>query len=134
MHRLSLQLQVIEELRFVPIKTVDQQSVLCLHRARQGFVKVRTAQANQIRRLLTEFGLALPQGITNVLRRAPQLSDGAADLPASLRQVIAWPFENMKVVDRQVKEFEARIKAWHQGSELSRKLEKALAPWRRVRC
>ena len=50
--------------------------------------------------------------------------DGAADLPASMRQLIERLLENMKVLDRQVKELEAQIKAWHQGSELSRKLEK----------
>ena len=58
-------------MRFVPIKTLEQQAVLSVHRVRQGFVKARTAQANQIRGLLTEFGLVLPQGITNVTRRVP---------------------------------------------------------------
>ena len=47
-------------MRFVPIKNVEQQSVLALHRVRQGFVKARTAQANQIRGLLAEFGLIIP--------------------------------------------------------------------------
>jgi len=111
-------------MRFVPIKTVEQQEVLSVHRVRQGFVKARTAHANQIRGLLAEFGLVLPQGITNVLRRVPQLIDGAAELPASMRQLIDRLLENMKVLDRRVKEFEAQIRAWHQGSELSRKLEK----------
>lgn len=46
-------------MRFVPLKDVAQQSVLALHRARQGFVKARTAQANQIRGLLAEFGEAV---------------------------------------------------------------------------
>jgi len=111
-------------MRFVPIKTVEQQAVLSVHRVRQGFVKARTAQANQIRGLLAEFGLVLPQGITNVFRRVPQLIDEAADLPTSMRQLIERLLENMKVLDRQVKELEAQIKAWHLGSELSRKLEK----------
>lgn len=111
-------------MRFVPIKTMEQQAVLSVHRVRQGFVKARTAQANQIRGLLTEFGLVLPQGITNVFRRVPQLIDGTADLPASMRQLIERLLENIKVLDRQVKELEAQIKAWHLGSELSRKLEK----------
>ena len=44
-------------MRFVPIKPPEQQAVLALHRARQGFVKARTAQANQIRGLLTELGV-----------------------------------------------------------------------------
>ena len=114
-------------MRFVPIKTVEQQAVLSVHRVRQGFVKARTAQANQIRGLLTEFGLVLPQGITNVFRRVPQLIDEAADLPASMRQLIERLLENMKVLDRQVKELEAQIKAWHLGSELSRELERGRA-------
>ena len=46
-------------MRFVSIKNIEQQSVLALHRARQGFVKARTAQANQIRGLLAEFGLVV---------------------------------------------------------------------------
>lgn len=50
-------------MHFVPIKSVEQQAVLSLHRVRQGFVKARTAQANQIRGLLSEFGLTIPQGI-----------------------------------------------------------------------
>ena len=112
-------------MRFVPVKTVEQQAVLSVHRVRQGFVKARTAQANQIRGLLTEFGLVLPQGITNVMSRVPQLIDAATDLPASMRQLIARLLENMKVLDQQVKELEAQIKAWHLGSELSRKLEKS---------
>ena len=53
-------------MRFVPIKSVDQHTVLSLHRARAGFVKARTAQANQIRGLLGEYGIVLPQGIVLV--------------------------------------------------------------------
>ncbi|HET7797899.1 MAG TPA: IS110 family transposase, partial [Nevskia sp.] len=49
-------------MRFVPIKNVEQQAVLAQHRVRQAFVKARTAQANQIRGLLGEFGLIVPQG------------------------------------------------------------------------
>jgi transposase len=47
-------------MRFVPVKNIEQQAVLSLHRARQGFVKARTAQANQIRGLLAEYGIAIP--------------------------------------------------------------------------
>ena len=54
-------------MRFVPLKTVDQQATLALHRVRQGFVKARTAQANQIRGLLGELGLIVPRGISFVL-------------------------------------------------------------------
>ena len=50
-------------MRFVAIKNVEQQALLGLHRARQGFVSARTAQANQIRGLLGEFGIVMPAGI-----------------------------------------------------------------------
>jgi transposase len=56
-------------MRFVPIKHVGQQAVLALHRVRQGMVRERTAQANQIRGLLAEFGLVIPQGITHLYQR-----------------------------------------------------------------
>ena len=63
-------------MRFVPIKTAEQQAILALHRARQGFVKARTAQANQLRSLLAEFGIVFPQGIHVMLREVPaNLSD-----------------------------------------------------------
>src|SRR5712671_7817785 len=53
-------------MRFVPIKSIEQQGILSVHRVRQGFVKARTAQANQIRGLLGEFGLVIPKGICHV--------------------------------------------------------------------
>ena len=56
-------------MRFVPIKDIEQQSVLALHTVRQGFVKARTAQANQILGLLTEYGLIIPQGIGHIDKR-----------------------------------------------------------------
>jgi len=50
-----------------------QQAVLALHRARQAFVKARTAQANQIRGLLGEFGVVIPQGIAHIAKRLPRI-------------------------------------------------------------
>jgi transposase len=110
-------------MRFVPIKTVEQQSVLSCHRVRQGFVKARTAQANQIRGLLAEFGLVLPQGISHIRNRVPTLIEEASGLPDPMRQLVSRLLENMKTLDENVKELESQIKAWHHDSELSRKLE-----------
>ena len=56
----------------MPIKNIKQQLVLLLHRERQGFVKAHTAQGNQIRCFLGEFGLMIPQGITNIAKRMPE--------------------------------------------------------------
>src|SRR5688572_399821 len=76
-------------MRFVPVKSIEQQSILSVHRARQGFVKARTAQANQIRGLLGEFGLIIPQGISHISERVPTLlEDASNELPMALRQLI----------------------------------------------
>ncbi len=89
-------------MRFVPIKSIEQQSVLALHRARQGFVKARTAQANQIRGLLAEFGLIVPQGIAHITTRLPSVIEGAYELPVSFRQLIERLIEHFKVLDKGV--------------------------------
>ncbi|MDT8843648.1 IS110 family transposase [Paraburkholderia fungorum] len=110
-------------MRFVPIKNVEQQSVLSLHRVRQGFVKARTAQANQIRGLLSEFGLVIPQGISHIVRCVPALIENAAnDLSGSFRLLVERLTEHLKELDRQVRELEAQIQNWHRGSDVSRKL------------
>lgn len=112
-------------MRFVPVKNIEQQSVLALHRARQGFVKARTAQANQIRGLMGEYGLIVPQGIGHIAKRVPDLiEDASIDLPGSFRLLIDRLLEHLKVLQQQVEEIEAQIKAWHRASDASRRLEK----------
>jgi transposase len=112
-------------MRFVPVKSVEQQAILSVHRVRQGFVKARTAQANQIRGLLGEFGLIIPQGISHIAERVPALlEDASNELPPALRQLIEHLTAHLKELDRQVKEFERQIIAWHRSSDLSRRLEK----------
>ena len=111
-------------MHFVPVKTAEQQAVLALHRARQGFVKARTAQANQIRGLLAEFGIVIPKGIGHIAKRLPEiLEDGENALPGMMRQLVRDLGEHLRVVDQQVKEMERQIKLWHRDSEPSRTLE-----------
>lgn len=110
-------------MRFVPVKNVEQQAVLALHRVRQGFVKARTAQANQIRGLLGEFGMIIPQGIGYIASRVPDLiEDASNELPGTFRLLVQRLLDHLKELDRQVDELEAQILAWHRSSELSCKL------------
>jgi transposase len=110
-------------MRFVPVKNVDQQAVLSIHRARQGFVKARTAQGNQIRGLLMEYGIALPQGLSNIAKRLPDiLEDGENELPGVFRQLLQRLLDHLQALDRQVQELETQIQVWHQHNEASRKL------------
>lgn len=110
-------------MRFVAVKNIEQQSILSVHRARQGFVKARTAQANQIRGLLSEFGIVIPQGIGSITKRVPEiLEDGENGMPGVMRRLIERLTDNLKEMDRQAKELEAQIQHWHREHEASRKL------------
>jgi len=109
----------------VPIKNASQQAILSVHRARQGFVKARTAQANQIRGLLAEFGIIIPQGISHIAKRVPEIiEDGENELPGSFRLLIQRLVDHLKVLDQQVGELEREIQAWHRENEASKKLAK----------
>lgn len=110
-------------MRFVAKKTVEQQAILSVHRARQGFVKARTAQANQIRGLLAEFGIVIPQGIRSIIKQVPEiLEDAENGLPGTMRNLIDRLTENLKEMDRQAKELEVQILLWHRENDASRKL------------
>jgi transposase len=110
-------------MRFVPVKNVEQQAALALHRARQGFIKARTAQANQIRGLLAEFGLVIPQGIKHLARHVPELiEDATNELPGTFRLLVQRLLENLQHLDNQVTEIETQINAWHRSNPLSRKV------------
>ena len=112
-------------MRFVPIKNIEQQAILAVHTARSGFVKQRTAQANQIRGLLAEFGLVVPLGMAALRERVPTLLDEAKDeLPGAFRQTILELLDHLKVLDRRVNEFELQILNWHRENTLSKRLEK----------
>ena len=110
-------------MRFVPIKNGEQQALLSIHRARQGFVKARTAQANQIRGLLSEYGIVMPQGIGNITKRLPEiLEDVEKDLPGTFLQLLQRLGEHLKELDRHVGELEVQIQVWHKENVASRKL------------
>ena len=109
----------------VPIKNASQQAILSVHRARQAFVKARTAQANQIRGLLTEYGIVIPKGIGHITKRVPEiLEDGENDLPGSFRLLIGRLADHLKELDRQIGELETQIQLWHKDNSASKKLAK----------
>jgi transposase len=111
-------------MRFVPIKNVEQQALLGLHRARQGFVSARTAQSNQIRGLLAEFGIVIPKRVYVLQAKLPEiLEDAENGLPGTSRELFARLLDHLRDLDLEVKELETQIKAWHRQSAASRRLE-----------
>ena len=76
-------------MRFVPVKSIEQQDLQSLHRVRSQIVARRTALANQIRGSLLEYGIVIPQGIRNLQKNLPHiLEDGENGLTPLFRETL----------------------------------------------
>ncbi len=106
-------------MRFVPIKSVDAQSILTLHRVRQGFVEERTATINRIRGLMSEFGVVLPQR-AEVVRKQAQLV--AERLPGWAASAVYDLLAHMVTLDRRVAEYDGHLKQMANRDERCRRL------------
>jgi transposase len=95
-------------MRFVPVKTLEQQSRLMVHRARQGFVAARTATINRIRGLLAEFGVVLPQK-AEVVRR--QAAAHLEELPGWANTVIGDLLSEVHHLDQRIKQYDVHVQA-----------------------
>lgn len=113
-------------MRFVPIKTLDQQGVLSLHRVRSLFVRQRTAAINTVRGLLTEFGIVAGKGLQRLAELRQRMDKVGSDLlPAEARAAIAEAFDHIDVLSKRIDTVEARIVTWHKNSEASHRLASA---------
>jgi transposase len=110
-------------MRFVPTKSVEQQDIQSLHRARSMAVAHRTAQANQIRGLLMEYGVVIPQGIGNLRKALPGvLEDADNELSGMFRELLAELREELGRLDGRIAGYDARIKDLSRQSELCQRL------------
>ena len=96
-------------MRFVPIKNIEQQDVLLSHRARELAVKQRTAQANQLRGLLAEYGVILPKGIRYIKTLPEILEDSKDKLTNKSKVIFMRLYEQFKIYDAQVKNYDKEI-------------------------
>lgn len=91
-------------MRFVPVKSGEQQGVMSLHRVREGFKKERTACINQIRGVLSEFGLVFgksPKALRAVL--ADVIEDASNELSTRARLVVQRAFEHWRELDEHMR-------------------------------
>jgi transposase len=110
-------------MRFVPVKSPEQQAALALHRTRDLLVKQRTQLVNMIRGLLAEFGIELARGLHHALALARQLTEGrAADVPELAQRVVASLAHQVGAVQEQLATLEKELVAWHRSNELSQRL------------
>ena len=111
-------------MRFVEIKTRDQQSVLMLHRTRQLFVRQRTSLINALRAHLAEFGIVAGVGRNGLERLLQVIEDGDDDrVPAAARDCLLVLRDQLEMVKHQVLGADRGILAWHRSSERSQRLD-----------
>jgi transposase len=112
-------------MHFVAIKSEEQQSVLMVHRARTLVVANRTAQVNQIRGLLGEFGVVVHKGVARLRRELPGiLEDAENGLPELAREVFSSLLAQFHDLDARIKAYDQQIRALAQASEPARRLMK----------
>ncbi len=110
-------------MRFVPIKTAEQQAVLMLHRTRDLLVRQRTMLVNSLRGHMAELGIIAPQGIGRVGDLvAALLGEDEAKLPKLARYALRGLASELEALGERVKEVEGAILAWHKDNEASRRL------------
>jgi transposase len=111
-------------MRFVPTKTVEQQSCLMLHRTRHLFIRQQTSVINVIRAHLAELGIVAPVGRKGV----EELLDVVADpsdkrVPEVARACLAALGAQLRRLKEQILEFDRIIMAWHRSNETSQRLD-----------
>jgi transposase len=106
-------------MRFVPVKSAEQQALLALHRVRYGFVVERTAIINRLRGLMAEFGVVLPLRAVTVRRQAAQAAEA---LPELARSAIGDLLEQLRGLDERIEAYDRQIEQQAKLSEPARRL------------
>ena len=97
-------------MRFVAVKTIEQQDIQATHRIRSGLIEQRTAKANQIRGLVSEYGLVAPRELLSLRRAIPcWLEDGDNGLTARFRRLLDGLWNDLRALDERVDELDREI-------------------------
>lgn len=109
-------------MRFVAVKSAEQQAVLALHRLREGLIGTRTALINRLRGLLSEFGVVAPTGRRTFEQALPRLLQQGDEVPQLLRTALASAQAQLVALNAQIAELEGQLTAWHRTQEASQRL------------
>lgn len=112
-------------MRFVPVKTPEQQSILMVHRTRALVVRQRTMAANALRAHLAEFGLVCNPGIPNLLKLARPLFDEADPqhrLAGMAQVALATLVRRLLELEEELQKLDKVLHDWHRQNEASRRL------------
>jgi transposase len=110
-------------MRFVAVKSVDDQAMLSWHRTRSGFMEERKSLLNRTRGLLSEFGIWIGRSSTVLVRKLPELMDEPS-LPDLFKPILLHTREHLRQLDQRIDECDAQIGAHAKGNEAAQRLQK----------
>jgi transposase len=110
------------DMRFVSVKSVDQQAMLAWHRARSGFGEERTALLNRTRGLLAEFGVWVGRSSAVLIRQLPILAQDER-LPERFRPLLANALEHLRRIEQCIADCDAQVHAHVRHSEEAKRLQ-----------
>jgi len=114
-------------MRFVPIKSVEQQDIQNLHRQRERIKKARTALVNQIRGLLAEYGIVINKGVSAVRKGLPDiLEDADNGLTMCSRELFADLQDELRLLDARFQQCEKRIIVSNAENDVCQRLDEIL--------
>ena len=112
------------EMRFVTIKTPEQQDIQALHRLRKGCVGMRTGLCNQIRGLVGEYGLVAPKGVAALRRRIPEwLEDGDNGLSDFFRRLLSESYVRLQELDTHIVFYAKEVERQSKQDEACQRLQ-----------
>jgi transposase len=113
-----------QTMRFVPVKSREQQAALSLHRARSLLIRQRTQLVNLMRSILTELGIAIPVGLEKALQMARQIVDGEVelDLPTEAMDIVAMLSGQMLQLHMQLRKLDLRLARLQRSDDTARRL------------
>ncbi len=111
-------------MRFVAVKTIEQQDIQAVHRVRSGLIQQRTAKANQIRGLVAEYGLVAPKEIVHLRRALPcWLEDPENGLSGRFRRLLHGLWGDLRALDDRVSELDRDIAGIAQSDPVAKRLQ-----------
>jgi transposase len=109
------------DMRFVSVKSVDQQAMLAWHRARSGYGVERTALLNRTRGLLAEFGVWIGRSTAVLIRQLPELAQDQR-LPEHFRPILTSTLEHLRRLDHCIAECDGQIHAHVRHNEQAKRI------------
>ena len=109
-------------MRFVALKSEEQQAVLMSHKTRDLLVRQRTMLINALRAHLSEFGMIAAKGPGGVKAVVATFHERQEDLPVAARRALNGLIDQLRTLEGEIKKVEAAIMEWHRSSRASRRL------------